>query len=79
MFFEDDNDPLLAQGAYGLVGLRVGLTDHDDRWQILAYVDNLFDKEFLIDAGNTGDVFGFPTFIPGNPRFFGIQGTYRFF
>lgn len=79
VFFEDDNNPLLAQGAYGLAGLRAGLTTNDGRWQVLAYVENLFDKQYLIDAGNTGDIFGIPTFIPGNPRFFGIQGSYRFF
>lgn len=79
VFFEDSNDPRLVQGAYGLASLRAGLTAHDNRWQIVAYVDNLFDKQYLIDAGNTGDTFGIPTFIPGNPRFFGIQGTYRFF
>ena len=79
VFFEDDNDPRLSQGAYGLASLRAGITANDGRWQVLAYVDNLFDKQYLIDAGNTGDTFGIPTFIPGNPRFFGIQMNYRFF
>jgi iron complex outermembrane receptor protein len=30
------------------------------------------------DAGNTGDVIGFPTFIAGEPRMYGVQATFRF-
>ena len=26
-----------------------------------------------IDAGNTGQTFGIPTFVPGTPRFYGAQ------
>lgn len=77
-FFEDNNDPLLAQGAYGLMTLRMALSDMAGRWEVSAYVNNLFDKQYLIDAGNTGDTFGIPTFIPGNPRFFGVQANWRF-
>ena len=37
-----------------------------------------FDEEFIIDAGNTGQAFGIPTFIAGPPRFFGVQFSVRF-
>ena len=30
-----------------------------------------------IDAGNTGGAFGRPTFIPAEPRFYGVQLTAR--
>ena len=36
------------------------------------------DEEFIIDAGNTGQAFGIPTFIAGPPRFFGVQFSVRF-
>jgi len=36
------------------------------------------DKEFIIDAGNTGGAFGIPTFIAGPPRFIGFQTSVNF-
>jgi hypothetical protein len=33
--------------------------------------------EYLLDAGNTGGAFTIPTFIPAEPRFYGIQLTAR--
>jgi len=37
-------------------------------WEVTAYARNLFDKEHIIDAGNTGGSFGIPTFVAGEPR-----------
>lgn len=42
------------------------------------YVDNLFDKEYLIDAGNTGGGLGIPTFVRGMPRIAGVRLYYDF-
>lgn len=41
-------------------------------------MSNVLDKEYIIDAGNTGDAFGIPTFIAGAPRFFGVQASAKF-
>ncbi len=43
-----------------------------------AYVSNALDEEYLIDAGNTGDGFGIPTFISGPPRFYGVRVSKTF-
>ncbi|MEO0410370.1 MAG: TonB-dependent receptor [Pseudomonadota bacterium] len=72
-FFEQPNDPIIAEDAYSLVNLRVGVKDPDGRWQVDAFATNLFDKQYVIDAGNTGGAFGIPTFIAGAPRFYGIR------
>lgn len=72
-FFEIPNDPNIAEDAYSLVNLRAGIKDPEGRWQVDAFVTNLFDKEYIIDAGNTGGAFGIPTFIAGAPRFYGIR------
>lgn len=90
-FFEDDNAnagttalnpavPLysLRQGGYGLVNLRTGYRTPDNRWEVVFWVRNLLDKEYLIDAGNIGGNFGFPTAIRGAPRTLGVQVTARF-
>jgi outer membrane receptor protein involved in Fe transport len=91
MFFDDNNDRADLQSAglfpdtrldefqdaYGLVNLRVGFGAADDRWKVEAFVENLNDKRYLKDAGNTGDSFGIPTFIAGKPRFMGVGVTFR--
>jgi iron complex outermembrane recepter protein len=90
-FFEDDNAnasttainpavPLysLRQGGYGLVNLRTGYRTPDNRWEVVFWVRNLLDKDYLIDAGNLGANFGFPTSTRGAPRMLGVQVTARF-
>ena len=50
----------------------------DDRYDIAGFIRNAFDEDYLLDAGNTGGAFGIPTFIPAEPRFYGVQLTARF-
>jgi outer membrane receptor protein involved in Fe transport len=93
VYFDDDNDrpdlqappnALVAdliqdetQGGYVLANARLGYT-LNDRFTLELFVNNLFDEEYIKDAGNTGDAVGFPTFISGEPRMYGVQGTVRF-
>ncbi|MDX2223369.1 MAG: TonB-dependent receptor, partial [Rhodospirillaceae bacterium] len=82
VFFEDRNTPIagfaIAQPGLHLVNLRFGYRGADDRWELTGYVENLFDEEYIIDAGNTGGSFGTPTFIAGPPRFYGVELTVKF-
>lgn len=94
IFFDDDNDrpdlqqppaALVAdnvqdelQGAYALVNARLGYEAPGGGWRVEAFVENLFDKAYVMDAGNTGDSLGLPTFIAGAPRFYGISASVRF-
>lgn len=89
VFFDDDNDrPDLqrrspaslsdraideTQGAYGLLDLTVTLTPANSRWSLELWGANLLDEDYLLDAGNTGDIFGAPTFIRGAPRLYGVR------
>ncbi|MPT47951.1 MAG: TonB-dependent receptor [Sphingobium sp.] len=93
IFFDDDNDrpdlqqppaALVAdniqdewQGGYALANARLGYEAPGGAWRIEAYVDNIFDKKYIMDAGNTGDSLGLPTFIAGAPRFYGISASFR--
>ncbi|MEM9616657.1 MAG: TonB-dependent receptor [Pseudomonadota bacterium] len=72
-FFQDE-----VQEAYGILDLRLRFDAEDNRWSAEFFVENVFDKEFIIDAGNTGDTFGIPTFIAGPPRFIGGYLTLRY-
>ena len=78
VFFELPNNPVTSQGPVTLVNLRAGVQDPGGKWQLLGYATNLFDKAYVLDAGNTGGAFGIPTFIRGLPRLFGVEGVVRF-
>ncbi|RMH89469.1 TonB-dependent receptor [Lysobacter pythonis] len=78
VYFEDDNSEALSQDAYGLLNLRLGLRFDDGRWDIGLWGNNLNGEKYLIDAGNTGRLFGTPTFVPGNPRLYGISASVKF-
>lgn len=78
IFFEVPNNPAISQAAVTLVNLRAGAAFADDKWEIVAYARNLLDEDYLLDAGNTGGAFGIPTFIPAEPRLYGLQVATRF-
>jgi len=93
VFFDDNNDRAVfqqpprsfvadniqdeLQKAYGLLNLRVSWTAENAPVTLEAFATNLTDKDYIIDAGNTGDSLGLPTFIAGPPRMFGAGITYR--
>ena len=78
VFFEAPNNILTSQAAVTLVNLRAGISFADERFEIAGFARNLTNKDYLLDAGNTGGAFGIPTFIPAEPRFYGIQASAKF-
>jgi outer membrane receptor protein involved in Fe transport len=77
VYFDNDQREDLSQDGYVLINFNANL-DITDRYSVSAYINNAFDEEYLIDAGNTGDTFGIPTFIAGKPQFYGIRFTADF-
>ncbi|MDX2234176.1 MAG: TonB-dependent receptor [Hyphomonadaceae bacterium] len=89
IFFDDDNDrtdlqtplsPALRdvaqdekQGSYGLLNVRAEFLPEGTGLTFGAFVRNVMDEEYIIDAGNTGDTLGTPTFIRGAPRTVGVE------
>lgn len=78
IYFEIPNSDAISQDKVTLVNVRGGVSFGEDRYEIVAYARNLLDKNYLLDAGNTGGAFGYPTFIPAEPRLYGVQLTARF-
>jgi len=77
-YFEDNNAQFgytLRQDGYGVANLRIGWRSPKGKWEVVAHAENVFDKQYLIDAGNIGGSFGIPTFIAGDPRRAGLQAT----
>ncbi|MGR7813933.1 TonB-dependent receptor [Lacinutrix undariae] len=77
VFFEETNLPNISQAGYGIANLRTGLT-FNKKYEVNLYMTNIFDKQYIVDAGNTGGAFGIPTFISGAPRLYGIQASIKF-
>ncbi|MFT5794856.1 MAG: iron complex outermembrane receptor protein, partial [Saprospiraceae bacterium] len=73
VFFESSNYPGLSQDAYWITDASIKLSPASNRWSVELFADNLFDEEFLIDAGNTGGGLGIPTFVRGNPVIGGLR------
>lgn len=76
VFFEDSNDPALTQKAYGLANFVAGvrlLTKGRMYYDISAYGKNVFNEKYLVDAGNSGNQIGYPTYVAGAPSVFGVQ------
>ncbi|CCH53781.1 TonB-dependent receptor [Fibrisoma limi BUZ 3] len=74
VFFENTNQANLVQEGYGLVNLNAGVEfGSKPRVMVGFYGKNLLDQQYIIDAGNTGNAFGIPTFIAGPPRFVGAE------
>lgn len=77
-FFEDANQESFDQDAFGLLNINGGLELSEPSLILSVYGTNILDHQFITSAGNTGSLFGVPTFVPGAPRMFGAKITWRF-
>lgn len=78
IYFEVPNTEAISQDGVTLVNLRAGVSFAEGRYEISGFMRNATNKNYLLDAGNTGGAFGIPTYIPAEPRFYGVQLTGRF-
>jgi outer membrane receptor protein involved in Fe transport len=77
-YFEDANTPGLDQSAYGLLYLNLGVELENPNIILSFFSTNMLDEQFLTSAGNTGSLFGIPTYVPGPPRMYGSRLTWKF-
>ena len=78
IFFELPNNPVTSQDAVTLLNARAGVSFANEAFEVAGFIRNATDEDYLLDAGNTGGAFGIPTFIPAEPRLYGIQVTARY-
>lgn len=78
VYFEEDNGSDVMQEGFGLLNCRAGLSFPKAKLQLQGFVTNALDKNYIIDAGNTGRNFGIPTYIAGAPRMLGFEINYKF-
>ncbi|MCW0199742.1 TonB-dependent receptor [Sphingopyxis sp.] len=71
-YFSADNNPLLKQKGYWLLGGRIALKDEDGRWEAAVFGRNLTRKKYINYAVDLSD-FGFIEQFRGEPRMFGVE------
>lgn len=76
-FFSTDNNPLLEQQGYWLVGARIALKDDDGRWEAAMFGRNLTGKKYINYAVDLSD-FGFIEQFQGEPRSFGVELRFKY-
>ena len=68
-------DPQLAQDAFSIVNLAAGVRDEERRWEIVAFVNNVFDKQYFAARLNQNPFFSGATatlaFLPRDFRRYG--------
>ncbi len=78
IYFTDANTDGIDQEAYGLLNVNGGLKLAEPKLMLSVYATNLLDEQYVISGGNTGSLFGVPTFVPGAPKMFGVKVTWAF-
>jgi outer membrane receptor protein involved in Fe transport len=86
MWFEDSNDrqpedlslARLEQDAYGLLNANMAVKFNQPGLVFSAFASNLLGEKYIVGAGNTGMMFGVPTYVPGAPRMIGVKLLWRF-
>jgi iron complex outermembrane recepter protein len=76
-FFSTDNNPLLEQNGYWLIGGRIALKGANDRWEVAAFGRNLTRKRYINYAVDLSD-FGLIQQFQGEPRMFGIEARFKY-
>jgi len=67
-----------SQSGYGLLGLRAGLKSADSKWEWSAWVRNLANKAYLVDAFGANSTFLSDVRMEAEPRTFGIDIRYTY-
>ena len=88
VFFDNDNDRADLQASdlfvdelqegFGVLDIRATWTSPAGRYRVEVFGQNVLDEDYLLDAGNTGDLFGIPTFIAAAPATYGVYLSTEF-
>lgn len=70
--------PVEAETSYTVANARVGYAGGDRRWEIAAFVNNLFEEEYRVYAFDSSLFSGVVAGVYGKPRTWGVTGTWRF-
>jgi outer membrane receptor protein involved in Fe transport len=78
IWFTDANTDGLDQDSYGTLNINGGLKLADPKLALSIFATNVLDEKYVTSGGNTGSLFGVPTFVPGAPQMFGAKISWMF-
>ena len=81
--FGINNDPETVQKGYGILNLSAGVRSQDRAWEVIAFVNNAFDKQFFFNVnnsyGNQGSAQAVQSNLPRDfRRYGGVRATFNF-
>jgi iron complex outermembrane receptor protein len=81
--FGINNDPETVQDAYGILNVSLGVRGHDRQWELIGFVNNLFDKQYFFNMnnsyGNQGNHQAIQSNLPRDfRRYGGVRATLNF-
>ncbi|MBW8745029.1 MAG: TonB-dependent receptor [Sphingomonas sp.] len=81
--FSISQDPQSVQPGYGILNLSAGVRQPDRRWEIVAFVNNLFNKHYFSNIansrGNQGNALATQSYLPRDyRRYAGVRASYNF-
>ena len=79
IYFNFFNQPLMSQGAYGLLDVSAVLNSADGKWELTAFSNNAADKRYWSNKQfGTGLAVPYANGMIGEPRTYGIKIARRF-
>lgn len=81
--FSLSGDPETEQGGYAIVNLSLGIRQTENRYQVMLFVNNLFDKNYYANMtdsrGNYNNLLATQSYLPRDfSRYGGIRVSYQF-
>ena len=70
--------PVERERPYAVSNARVGFIGPDRHWEVAAFIDNAFDREYRVYAFDSSLFSGVVAGVYGKPRTYGLTATYRF-
>jgi iron complex outermembrane receptor protein len=76
-------DPTTVQGGYGIANLSIGIRQPERHYEVMAFVNNLFDKHYYQNitnsSGNYAGQLAIQSYLPRDfARYFGVRASYSF-
>jgi iron complex outermembrane receptor protein len=78
VFFSPENLDDISQGAFWLFNLRLGFTIPDARIEVAAFVMNVANEVYRLDAINLSTFRGITLYAMGDPRTYGVAVSIEF-
>jgi len=77
-YFEDANSENLKQTNHGIFNIQSGISYLPHHLELAFYAYNILNAEYYVSAGNTGNLFGIPTYVQGLPFTYGLKIRWTF-